>query len=326
MKIKNLFFDSKKGKIDLDKRVIIFFFCLLLSTSFWFLAALSKNYTTNLSIPLNYVKMSDDFLLTEEPPNQIVIRVNGKGFELLGEQMSLDRSDVEVNLNYARPLKNGVYALSSERLRSNVLEALDKDLNLIQLVTDSIVLKTTKKVSVSLPVHAKLNLDYKAGYNIRGEATITPKMVKVSGPKNAIDSLTFIETEELKYKEISDSVRYTVRVNTANLGESVVVEPAEIEVMVPVEKFTEKVFGLMVEVENKNSGATIRTFPDRIKAIFIVPLSQYESFDENLLSAQVTYSKENRDQKKLKVALKGTPKYAKLLRLEPEKVEFIIKK
>ena len=326
MKIKKLFFDSKKGKIDLDKRVTIFFFCLLLSASFWFLAALSKSYTTNLSVPLKYVKMSDDFLLTEEPPKQIEIKVSGNGFELLGEQMSLDRSAVEVNLNFARPLRNGLYAFSSSRLESNVIDALDKDLNLLQILTDSIIFKTQEKVSLNLPVRPNLKLSYKTGYNIRGKAIISSETVKVSGPKDLIDSLTYIETKEIKYSEIADSVSYTVGFNTDDLNENLTVEPSQVDVLIPVEKFTEKVFKLAIIAENKINNASIRTFPNEVKAVFLVPLSQYEGFNENLLSAKVIYSIENQEVKKLEVSLKGIPTFAKLLRLEPSKVEFIVKK
>lgn len=326
MKIKKLFFDSKKGKIDLDKRVTIFFFCLLLSTSFWFLAALSKSYVTNLSVPLKYVKMSEDFLLTEEPPSQIEIKVSGNGFELLGEQMSLDRSAVEVNLNFARPLKNGLYAFSSKRLESNVIDALDKDLNLIQMVTDSIIFKTQEKVSLSLPVRPNLKLSYKTGYNLRGKAIITPQVVKVSGPKSLVDSLTYIETKELNYSEIADSVSYTVGFNTENLNENLTVVPSEVEILIPVEKFTEKVFNLEVAIKNSVDNTTIRTFPNEVKAVFLVPLSQYESFNEDLLLAKVNYNSESQNLKKLEVSLDGIPTFAKLLRLEPNKVEFIVKK
>ncbi|MEQ8624647.1 MAG: CdaR family protein [Vicingaceae bacterium] len=326
MKIKKLFFDSKKGKIDLDKRVTIFFFCLLLSASFWFLAALSKNYTTNLRVPLKYVKMSDDFLLTEEPPKQIDIKVSGNGFELLGEQMSLDRSAVEVNLNYARPLKNGLYAFSSIRLEANVIEALDKDLNLEQIITDSIIFKTQEKVSLNLPVRPKLKLSFKTGFNIRGKAIITPEMVKVSGPKNIVDSLSFIETKELNYSEIADSVSYTIGFNTNNLHENLTVEPTQVKVFVPVEKFTEKVFNLELETENSVNATSIRTFPNEVKAVFLVPLSQYEGFNEDMILAKVSYNSESKNLKKLEVIIEGIPTFAKLLRLEPDKVEFIIKK
>ena len=326
MKIKNLFFDSKKGKIILDKRVTIFFFCLLLSASFWFLAALSKNYTTNLNVPLKYVKMSDDFLLTEEPPKKIEIKVSGNGFELLGEQMSLDRSAVEVNLNYARPLKNGLYAFSSKRLEANVIDALDKDLNLEQIITDSIIFKTQEKVSLNLPVHPDLKLTYKTGFNIRGQAIISPKMVKVSGPRNIVDSLTFIKTNELNYTELTDSISYTVGFNTDELDENLTVEPPQVKVFIPVEKFTEKVFNLEVETDNTISGTIIRTFPNEVKAVFLVPLSQYESFNEGLILAKVSYNADSKELKKLEVKIEGTPTFAKLLRLEPDKVEFIIKK
>ena len=103
-KIKNLIFDSNKGKIKLNERASIFFFCLVLATCFWFLSSLSKSYTTKLTIPIEYISVNKNFILLEKPLESIEIQVSGSGFELLGEQMSLNRNALQVNLETAKTL------------------------------------------------------------------------------------------------------------------------------------------------------------------------------------------------------------------------------
>ena len=99
-----------------------------------------------------------------------------------------------------------------------------------------------------------------------------------------------------------------------------------VDILIPVEKYTEKEISLDINV-NASSHLMLRVFPAKVNVKVLVPMSLYENLDETLLMASVKYV-ESRDKgaEKLQVNLKGIPKYAKLIRIEPERVEYIIRK
>jgi len=127
-RLKNLLFDSNKGKIKLNEKASIFLLCLGLATFFWFLSSLSKRYTTDLSIPLKYKSYNKEFILLNKPVSKIIVTVSGSGFELLGEQISLDRKEIVVDLTKAVRVNDNRFAILTARLRSQVIKYLDKDL------------------------------------------------------------------------------------------------------------------------------------------------------------------------------------------------------
>tara|TARA_R110002111_G_scaffold13493_3_gene38042 strand:+ start:237 stop:1214 length:978 start_codon:yes stop_codon:yes gene_type:complete len=321
-KIKNLIFDSNKGKIKLNERASIFFFCLVLATFFWFLSSLSKQYTTNLTIPLEYTSFNKDFILVEEPIDFIEIQVSGNGFELLGEQMSLNRNSLKVNLGEAMKLGNNRFGIPTSKLQNEIYQYLDKDIRFERMTSDSILFKTDKRAMRTFKVIPDIELSFESSYNLMGEITVSPNMVEVSGPQGELDSIQFITTEKLKYDEVNDSLTLTYSFADDKRFQSLDIVPEQISILVPVDKFTEKSFEVPIEW---NKDISIRTFPNKVRVVFLVPLSNYEQLTEQDIKAGVNLADGFQKKKKLKVDIKGVPDFAKLLRVDPEKIEFIIK-
>lgn len=321
-KIKNLIFDSNKGKIKLNERASIFFFCLVLSTFFWFLSSLSKQYTTNLTIPIKYTSFNKDFILIEEPIDFIEIQVTGSGFELLGEQMSLNGNSLKVNLGEALKLGKNRFGIPTSKFQNEIYLYLDKDIRFERLTSDSILFKTDKRATRSIKVIPNIELTFESSYNSIGEIAVTPDIVEISGPQEELDSMQFITTKKLKFDEVNDSLKITYSFSEDKRFQSLDIVPGEISILVPVDKFTEKSFEVAIEW---NKDVSIRTFPNKVMVVFLVPLSNYEQLTEQGIKAMVNLTDGFQKKRKLKVDIKGVPDFAKLLRVEPEKIEFIIK-
>ncbi len=321
-KIKNLIFDSNKGKIKLNERASIFFFCLVLATFFWFLSSLSKEYTTNLTIPLEYTSFNKGFILLEEPIDYIEIQVSGNGFELLGEQMSLNRNSLKVNLGEAMKLGKNRFGIPTSKLKNKIYQYLDKDIRFERITSDSILFKTDKRVIRKLKVIPDVDLSFESSYNLMGKITVNPIIVEVSGPEGQLDSLQFITTDKLKFDDVNDSLTLTYNFAKDERFKSLDIVPEQISILVPVDKFTEKSFEIPI---SWSKDISIRTFPNKVKVVFLVPLTNYEQLMEQDIAAIVNLEDGFQNKKKLKVNIDGIPDFAKLLRIEPEKIEFIIK-
>ncbi len=141
-----------------------------------------------------------------------------------------------------------------------------------------------------------------------------------------IDSLEFIETELLDQVNLTDTNQFSIGFKRSHLSKKTIIDPSKVLISVPVEKFTEKVFELSINTKTYDENISIRTFPTKVKAVFLVPLSEYENFIESVLLAKVDLKKSDLEMKKLPISINGYPKYVELLRLEPSNVEFIVKK
>lgn len=317
-----------KGKIRFSEKAYIFLLCLLLSTFFWFLSSLSDSYTTSLSANLKYNSLDEDFILTEEPPARIFFNVRSSGFELLGEQFSLDRKEVEVNLQNARAstTKNRYFILT-KTIRPSIREQLDEDIELISLKSDTLFLSTEERHSKNVKVLPQTDLSFKSAYKLRGDIIVKPAEVEVFGPATFIDTLKVLRTKQLVQKNLSDSLQITVDVLVEEPVKGLRINPSQVELLLPVEKYTEKQITVPVEVNNQTEQSLfIRIFPDDITVTFLVPISMYNNLSPSRIEAVVDYNLENRENKKLKVEINNMPDYAILRSIEPEEVEYIIRK
>lgn len=327
-RINQFLIKHSKGKIRFTEKAYIFLLCLMLSTFFWFLSSLSENYTTTLSANLKYNSIDEDFILTEEPPKKIQFRVRSSGFELLGEQLSLDRKEVAVNLQNAKalPTQNRYFILTNSIL-SNVREQLDADIELLNLLRDTLYLSTEERLSKMVKVEPQVELSFKSAFKLRGEVSVNPKEIEVMGPASFIDSLSSLKTVLFKQKNMSDSSRVQVELLVEQDVKGLRLNPAKVELLIPVEKFTEKEIVVPIKLNNqKDQSLFIRIFPDEVNLTVLVPLSKYSSLSASRIEAVVDYNEESSADKKLKVRIINLPDYAILRSTEPENVEYIIRK
>ena len=104
-------------------------------------------------MPLEYKELSGSFVLTEDPPSQVMVEVRGTGFELLGEQWSLSRNPLDLNLGRAKPTgKNNRYYIPTIELRTRLIRNLNPNLTLRYISPDTLYFKTEirfrKKVAI----------------------------------------------------------------------------------------------------------------------------------------------------------------------------------
>jgi len=326
-RINRLVLKVSNGKIRFSEKAYIFLLCLLLSTFFWFLSSLSDIYTTTLSVKLKYNSLDESFILTEEPPKQLSFKARSSGFELLGEQLSLNRNEVEVNLQDAKSEKNNRFFILTSVVKPSIREELDADIELLDLESDTLWLSTEERLKKKVKVIPQVDLSFKAAYKLRSKIELNPKTVEVLGPKSFIDSLLEIKTALYKAKNIDDSIKVKLKLIAPANVNGFRIEPEEVEILIPVEKYTEKQLTVPVKVNNEMSqNLIIRTFPDEVELTFLVPISKFNSLSASRLDAVVDYNKESSKSQKLKISLQNLPDYAVLRKIEPERVEYIIRK
>jgi hypothetical protein len=95
----------------------------------------------------------------------------------------------------------------------------------------------------------------------------------------------------------------------------------------PVEKFTEEIEEIEVHPINVQPGYSLKTFPDKVKVRFLVSLSNYNKVDASMFDAVVEADETDmKKRSKLEVRLISSPTFIRITRLEPEKVDYILRK
>jgi hypothetical protein len=319
---------SERKKITLNKRFLIFFFFLLLSVVFWFLTALNKEYVTDISCPVRYIRFPEDKVLVNDVPDRLELTVNASGFILLSYQLRSRLTPIIFDVNSFSPNTfrddpSSVYILSSYAM-DGISRQLSSEIEILDINPDSLIFRFASRAKKLVPVNPVLRLSFQQQFMQAGPYILEPDSIIISGPEVIIDSIHEVQTEEYARSGIKESFNEELKIRPVT---KIDFNPVEVWLQVPVERFTEASLSIPIEVINLPDSLVLRTFPGKVKITCQVGLSAYETLSEHLFRAVVDYAETSTMLgSKLQVSLVKAPEYIQALNYTPKSVEYILEK
>ncbi len=320
---------SDREKVKFNNKLLIYLFFLLVALIFWYLNALSKDYTTEILYSVKYHNFPKDKVLINDLPTQIGLRIKGFGFSILRCKLAGYYKPVNIYLNHY-PIeilhKNNTiqYYLLTKNTKEYISTQFSYEIQLIEVKPDTLFLNLTDVLEKKVPVKPKLNLQFEKQY-MQGMQLIKPDSILISGPNTIIDTINYIETKELKKKKANDTIIQTLDLIPIN---KVKFQPEKVTIIIPVIKYTEITFDLPIEAENVPDSLFLRTFPEYIRLSCWVGLSDYDKMSPFLFRVVVDYKSVNDTQQhnKLKINLIKVPANVSNITFYPKSVEYLIEK
>lgn len=311
-----------------DRKRAIFIFCLTLSSVFWLLSKFSRTYTTTIELPISYENLSDDRIWKIGESPRITLEVEGYGFDLIGYKYR-NRNNMVLDFNHIemRQRRNDVQRsfVQLSELKKDLSDRLSRSVDVISIYPDTLFFPFALRADKPLPVSVRTSVEFKPGFGVNGDIIINPPVVKVSGREQVMDTLKFAYTEALVAKGAADTLSATLRL--ARLDSTLRFDPPEVDVIIPIEEFTEVSYSIPITIIGLPDSLGLRLFPSSISAICRVPLSRYDELSADDFTATVEYeqiSTISGDRVRPNWSL--IPEAAKLVRTDPERVEFLILK
>jgi hypothetical protein len=307
----------------------IFLTCLLLATLFWFLNIFTKNYDSLINVPVRYVNLPKNKAVLNELPQNINIEVSAYGFYLLTHRISQKADTIEIDGSLIQERTSGFPKnyIPTRSLVNRFTEQFGTAVKVKNVLTDTIFFQFDKISTKKLPVKTNLSYTLEKQYLLEGPILIKPSLVKVTGPASVVDTLKSVTTEYAEFHNLKEPVATELSFAVANENKYVTVSPEKVSVKIPVGKFTESTISVPVAVENVPKRLSVKTFPDHVSITYFVPFSQYEKVSAELFSVTVDYNDIAKEKKtKLKVRISKSPDFVNVVKVSPEKVEYIVKK
>lgn len=289
---------------------------------------MSRTYTTTVQLPVAYEHLPGDRIWTLGKAPFVTLEVEGYGFDLIGyryrnrNNLVLDFERIE--LRQRRSDNQRAYVQLSE-LRNTLFDRLSGSVNVLSIYPDTLFFPYALRADKPLPVSVQQSISFKTGFGATGAITIDPPIVKVSGREVLMDTLSAAPTEVWKVSDVSDTLRATLEL--ARFDSTLRFDPARVEVMLPVEEFTEVAYEIPIAVIGLPDSLGLRLFPNSVKAICRVPLSRFEELSADDFTATVEYAEvEKTSGDRVRPTWTSIPDAAEWVRTEPERVEFLILK
>ncbi len=319
---------SKLPKLKFNKRVQVILVCFTVSLVFWFLIAMSKTYTDKFRFPVQYVEFPDQRIVVNDLPRSITLSVKTTGFRILEYRFAKIQEPVIVNvasLLQGNPdIRNDMIVIPSKTLADDFSSQLGSEYSITGFVPDSIVFSFSNKMRKRVPVILDSKIELEKQFEETGNAKLQPDSVTVSGPSSLVATVKEVKTMLLEQKNVRADVKTKVSLLKDNL---ITTDVDHVNVIIPVEKFTEGTVEVPVHCINMKAGYTLKTFPDKVNVRFRVSLSKYNDVRAEMFDAVVDASSlPDANVKQLKVKLQTAPLFIRSATVDPEKTDYILRK
>lgn len=324
---KNIDEGKEKEGVRINKRLVTFIFCLLLSSFFWIMMSLSKGYSIEVKFPVNYINFPNDKVVANRLPETVDIEIKSTGFNLFFYKLNQQLDTVLIDIKDAKQLAtiNNFYILPNKRIEK-IAGQFNNEIKIMKVYPDTIILNYNKKITKKIPVIANIKIDFDHLYQQADSIKITPKYIQISGSEEIIDRINFAKTLPITLHKVSDSVSIQLEILATEDLKSVEIDDPNITATINVTKFTEASVELPIEVENLPNNLSVKTFPDKVTVKYSVAFNNYEKITPSLFRAIVDYSTIKAGSNKLKIKLVQLPSEIRSVKIYPEKAEYIIRK
>ena len=300
-----------------------FTIALSFAVLFWLLIKLSKEYKTVVSFPVVYKNIPQDKLIQKEPLKKLDIQIKASGFKLIGlrilnKKIALDATKLQrkSSTEYYFLLQNQLLEIQKQISNNYVLEYFVQDSVFLNLGT-----LTTKKIAVK----GVFDISYKLGYHLMKKISISPDSILVSGPKEQIDTLSYMYLEKLTLNDVSKSIASTLTIK--EVASTINFSVKKALVFGEIDRFTEGIVEIPFEIINAPDSIAINTFPTSLKIVFQSGLTNFNKVNSSSFKVICDYNQSfNNNLNYLipKVIMK--PDFVTSVKLVPNKVEFLIQR
>jgi len=326
MKINLEIFKNNLAKYN-RKKIINFLIFFFISFCLWFILALNKNYVDSVKIKIRYYNIPENIVIVSNLPDYLNVKISAAGIKILAYQLNIKKAVLNINLNNLFQKQEDSLTISEDKLLYFAKDALN-DVNVFSIKPNEIVIKYSSlkmKFLKIVPLFEDLNSSFEPQYGLSGNIIVVPEKIEVYGPSNIIDTLNYIYTDIIKLKNLKDTAIIKVRlqiikdIKISNIEENV-------KVIIPVDRIIETKVIKDIKIINLPENYNLQLFPSYVIISFKIPMCLYKGGDNIMLQPYVDFNELNNDKEYLNVYLKDTIPFSKEILVNPDKVEFIIRK
>ena len=298
--------------------LFMFFFCV--AGGFWLLQTLNNDYETEFTLPLRLKGVPTNVVLTSELPNEVRVRVRDKGTVLFNYMLT--KSFYPVTLDFADyPATNNRVRLLAAQVERRVLSQMNGSTQLVSIKPDTLeyifCTGESKRVPVVLNGHVSAGRQY-----YLSDTLFQPDSVLVYAPRPLLDTLQVAYTTPVEFVDITDTLRRMVPLSS---GRGIKFVPSAVELVLPVDVYTEKSVSVPLHGVNFPAGKVLRAFPSAIQVTFQVGMSRFRQITADDFQLTVSYDELIRlGSDKYTVRLHQIPDGASHIRFNPAQVDFLI--
>lgn len=310
-------------------KLSVFLICAAISFFMWGLIKLSRVYEAPVKYRLSYINVPANKVLVKTQDTTITLVVRARGLELYSKMFNPARNLITLDLSGIKLRRSGdIYNsfLRTGKVLKEITNQLPQDFTLIGVEPDTLHFVFEQEHSRKVPVEADLLLSFVAQYQLYDSLKLSHDSVTLFGIKSVIDTIYKVKTEHKTFRNLKGSRLVTLKLIKPDALPAVKLSVDSITAEITVERFTEAEIEIPIGSDD-DAKQSYRTFPDKITLTCRVAMREYDRLDPSLFSVTINYLDAFASGSNLaEVKVVRQPSFAKVIRIEPERVEFLLLK
>ena len=201
----------------------------------WFLIVTGDTFDYYTSIPIETDTIYENYIITNSLPMGGRIHLRGDGMTLLGFLLFKDG-----NLKLEHDWAPGAQKIFPTEKNVD-LRGASRKLTVIDLVEPKeIDLEIEELVTQDIPVLNQVKIGTVKGYTIVGDIKIIPDIIRIRGPKSALDTLQNIFTASDKWENLKFPIDKEIEVHPPRDIKIVDIIPKKVSIIADIQKLMEK--------------------------------------------------------------------------------------
>jgi hypothetical protein len=304
------------------RRISLFFLCLILAVGAWLFFSLSDKYVYQVQTLVRFVNLPENRAFNPLQSDTLRLQVEGTGWQLLFSKLRINPQSVDIELKDLK--KQNFIELSSQIQKINIqIGSIQK---VVYVNPDTLYFDFSSSTVKKIPVVFKQNVKFKSQFGISDSVQINPAFITITGPVKELSEVNYWETEVSNLTNLSESLNLRINLKRP-VKANVTIYPNYVNVKLNIDEFTEKVIEIPVGLINNKEFRNVKLLPDKVKLTILSPLSKYPEIERKDFELYVDLDNWKKDgYSQLPVRIIRLPEFSKLVKIEPQTLDFIIQK
>jgi YbbR domain-containing protein len=304
------------------RRLSAFVTCLVFAVFAWLFTTLSNPYKYTIKQVISFRNAPQKRAFHPLQSDTVNATVQGTGWQMLFSRFNEDKKVISVDLH---TLDTYNYVVLSAQLKQ-INAKKDVDHEIISITPDTLFFDFSNRSVKKVPVQLVTAITYQKQFAQSGNVTIQPRFVTLSGPAEVLAKITEWKTDSIKIKDANEDVNARVNLQGVKEG-NLNVLPKSVIVNIPVDEYTEKTIEIPVKLINNHNYYEVKVFPQKVRVTFTTSLTNYADMNEDDFEAVADLELwRHNSYSVLPVKITRIPSYSRVVKIEPQNIDFIVKK
>lgn len=300
---------------------MLFMVFVAVSAVFWLILAFNDNAQDHFNVKLQVVNLPDTVTFISDVPERIHVVVNDKGTSLWRHG---HLKKPTINIDFKEYSADGVLKYTYSDLTSALKETFGSSAQISSLSVDSLQLYYTTNPGIKVPVYVNCKVYPASGSTLEGNVKASPGSVYVYGSKDIVDTISYVSTEEVTLKDLTETTTLPVKIIRIR---DVRIMPSTVTLTIPIEPLVRREAKVTVDAENVPEGQQLLLFPSKVPVEYYVAMSRFSDDEDNNIRLIVDYNEISHSKSgKLKILTESYPQRLKNLTLKTDSVEYVVER